>query len=113
MEKEYSNLEILELLKGYFEHKFNLKENSDVMIFYNNEFYFNCVERKNMSSICKINTREILSSCNNVDSKDELFYDTEDLLEELNSMVKCENIVEYLIKYFENEYEIMCLSDEI
>lgn len=112
MYREYSNLEIVELLKRYMEDSFNIKENSDVIIFYNNDFFFNCVERNTMSSVSKIKLNDILKSCNSVDSVDAKFENSKDLLKELDSLVQCGSIVEHMVNYFKNEYEIMCISDE-
>ena len=112
MKKEYTKEDLLFLLMEYFERKFKLEENSSVMIFYNKDFYFNCVDKKSMLSIAKININEILRACNNVASEDNLFEDAEDLLDELNSLTKFNNIVYYIIKYLEEKYQIMCISDE-
>lgn len=112
MEKEYSKEELLSLLIEYFEQKFKLRDDSSVIIFYNKGFYFNCVEKKSMSSIAKININEILRTCNNVVCEDDLFDDAQDLLDELNSLTKYNNIVFYILKYLEDKYQIMCISDE-
>lgn len=111
MDKKYSNSELLDMLKQYFEVRFNLCKNSNVIIFYNREFFFNCVDRESMSSVCKIKLDEIFESCNSVHSKDDKFESKKDLLDELNEMVECNSIVEYVIKYFEDKYKIMCLAD--
>ena len=62
MEREYTKEELLFLLMEYFEQKFKLEENSSVLIFYNKSFYFNCVDKKSMSSVAKISINEILSN---------------------------------------------------
>lgn len=112
MEKEYSSSELLSLLMDYIEYKFNLLENSSVMVFFNKEFYFNCVDKKSMSSFAKISIIDILKSCNNVESEDDKFEDCEDLLDELNSLTKANNIVYYIVRYLEDKYEIRCICDE-
>ena len=112
MEIEYTKEDLLFLLMQYFEQKFKLEENSSVTVFYNKDFYFNCVDKKSMSSVAKININEMLRGCNNVACEDDLFEDAEDLLDELNSLTKYNNIVYYILRYLEEKYEIMCISDE-
>ena len=112
MDKEYSDKELLSLLMDYIEQTFNLREDSSVIVFYNEGFYFNCVEKKTMTSISKININEILAKCNSVDSKDCLFRDSEDLLNELNLLTKDRSIVSYVVGYLRDTYGISCINDE-
>ena len=56
-------------------------------------------------------SREIYKSCNSIESPDEIFYDEEDLFEELNSLDANGNIVKYIIDFMEKEYGATCISE--
>lgn len=111
-DKTYTDLDALEELKRYFIYKFDLEENkNDIMIFYNDEFWFSARTKSTMDRIGNIGLNEIYKSCNSIDCSDDSFYDEEDLLEELNSLVDCKNIVEYMKNYLEEVYGATCISE--
>lgn len=107
----YTKLDVLRELERYFIYKFNLEQNkNDTMIFYNNEFWFSARKKSNMDKIGTIGLNEIYKSCNSVNSSDDIFYGEEDLLEELNSLVDCNNIIDYIKTYLEEVYGATCVS---
>lgn len=113
MSKEiYSEKEILERLKDYFIYKLDLENNkNDIMIFYNNKFWFSARKKSTMDKINNIGLSEIFKSCNSIDSLDDIFYDEEDLLKELNLLVNDNDIVNYMKTFLENVYGANCILE--
>ena len=111
MKKElYSNNCILNYLKKYFIHKLDLEKNkNDIMVFFNNDFWFSARKKSTMDKIDNIGLSEIYESCNSVDSSDDIFYSEKDLLNELNLLVSCGNIVDYMKNYLEEVYGARCI----
>lgn len=113
MSKEiYSEKEVLEELKDYFVYKLDLENNkNDIMIFCNNEFWFSARKKSTMDKIDNIGLSEIFKSCNSIDSLDDIFYDEEDLLEELNLLVNNNDIVDYMKTFLEEVYGANCILE--
>ena len=108
----YTNEENLEELKRYFNYKFDLDNHKNkIMVFCNNDFWFSARNTDTMDKIDNIKLTDIYKSCNEVESNDELFYDEEDLLEEMNQLVDCGNIVEYMMNYMEEVYGANCILE--
>lgn len=108
----YTNEELLKKLKDYFVYKFELENNkNDIIMFYNNEFWFSCRKKSSMDKIDNIGLREICKSCNSIESPDEIFHDEEDLFEELNSLCANGNIVSYIVDFMEKEYGATCVNE--
>ena len=109
----YSNERNLNRLKEYFEYKFDLKKNkNDIMVSYTNDFWFSCRRKSDMEKIENISLSDIYKSCNSVESMDESFYDEEDLLDELNSLVENNDIVDYIRFFLEEVYGATCIEEE-
>lgn len=110
--ESYTNEELRKKLKDYFIYKLDLENNKDdVIIFYNNNFWFSCRKKSTMDKLDNISLREIYISCNSIDSPDEIFYDEEDLFEELNSLDANKDIVKYLVDFMEKEYGAKCIAE--
>lgn len=108
----YSKTDILEKLKSYFEYKLKLEKNkNDIMVFCNNDFWFSARNKSTMDKIDNIALSEIFKSCNLIESPDDTFYDEKDLLDELNSLVDCKNIVEYMKTFLEEVYGAECIVE--
>lgn len=111
-DKVYLAGDALEELKRYFVYKFQLEENkNDIMVFYNDEFWFSARTKSTMDKIGNLGLNEIYKSCNSIECSDEIFYDEEDLLDELNLLVDCGNIVEYMKTFLEEVYGAICVSE--
>ena len=105
----YTNEDLLYKLQEYFVYKFDLENNkNDIMIFYNQDFWFSARKTSTMDKIDNLSLNEIYKSCNSIDSDDEKFYDEEDLLEELNTLVQNNNIVDYLVNFLTEVYGAYC-----
>lgn len=113
MEHEiYSDDLVLYKIKDLFNYRFKLEENrNDIMVFCDKKFWFSARKKSTMDRIDNIGIEEILKSCNNIESSDELFYDENDLLEELNDLVNNKNIVDYMKTYMENVYGATCVLE--
>lgn len=108
----YTKEDLLYKLKAYFIHKFDLENNkNDIMVFYNQDFWFSARKTSTMDKIDNLSLNEIYKSCNNIDSDDEKFYDEKDLLEELNTLVQNNDIVDYIVNFLKEVYGANCISE--
>lgn len=108
----YTNEDVLYKLKEYFIHKFDLENNkNDIMVFYNQDFWFSARKTSTMDKIDNLSLNEIYKSCNNIDCDDEKFYDEKDLLEELNTLVQNNDIVDYIVNFLKEVYGANCISE--
>jgi DNA polymerase III sliding clamp (beta) subunit (PCNA family) len=107
----YTDEEILDMLKTYVVAGLKLdepvKENSFESITYDSDSFWFMRAGGEEESVT-IDLEDVLEACNNIDSPDDTFINTDDLLTELNGMVKNGNVTEYIIDFIRQKYSIKC-----
>ncbi|MBQ3422725.1 MAG: hypothetical protein IJH34_13945 [Romboutsia sp.] len=105
--EEFTDIEILELLIEYISRYFKLTKGKNVKLEGDTDLNITCKDKDTMKVISKLTLDELLNSCNSVECDDELFNDTFEIVDTLNSKLNGE-LFDRLSEEIWNKFNINC-----